>query len=89
LLCIPSANMGVVKRLLVSLTATVLAPSPALAGTNLTVDLGYGVYRGYQNGTTGLNVWKGYCHFGPNVIYDLENPSSYLVTLATRRLIRA
>lgn len=29
-------------------------------GTGLTVDLGYGVYTGVNNRTTGLTVWKGY-----------------------------
>lgn len=27
--------------------------------TNLTVDLGYGVYQGYANSSTGINTWKG------------------------------
>lgn len=26
---------------------------------NLTVDLGYGVYQGYANSSTGINTWKG------------------------------
>jgi hypothetical protein len=26
----------------------------------LTVDLGYGVYQGYSNSTTGINTWRGY-----------------------------
>ena len=39
-------------------------PAPAagtttLGGSGLTVDLGYGVYTGVRNTTTGLNVWKG------------------------------
>jgi hypothetical protein len=25
----------------------------------LTIDLGYGVYRGYANASTGLNTWRG------------------------------
>ena len=29
-------------------------------GTGLAVDLGYGLYVGVNNGTTGLTVWKGY-----------------------------
>lgn len=27
--------------------------------TGLQVDLGYSVYEGYNNATTGLNVWRG------------------------------
>jgi hypothetical protein len=30
------------------------------AGNNsLTVDLGYGVYEGFSNASTGINTWKG------------------------------
>ena len=29
-------------------------------GSSLTVDLGYGVYKGVSNSSTGLNTWKGY-----------------------------
>ena len=32
----------------------------AQADSNLQVDLGYEVYEGYNNQTTGLNIWKGY-----------------------------
>lgn len=28
-------------------------------GASLKVDLGYGIYEGYNNATTGLNVWRG------------------------------
>ncbi|KAH7348201.1 Alpha/Beta hydrolase protein [Pyrenochaeta sp. MPI-SDFR-AT-0127] len=28
-------------------------------GLNLTVDLGYGVYKGFRNSTTDLNIWRG------------------------------
>jgi len=37
------------------------AASPAGQGAtpNLTVDLGYGVYKGVHNTSTNLNVWKG------------------------------
>ena len=35
-------------------------PSPEGGpGSGLTVDLGYGVYQGYKNSTSGLNIWKG------------------------------
>ena len=40
------------------------APTGAIA--DLTVDLGYGSYRGVHNDTTNLNVWKGYV----NVLND-------------------
>jgi hypothetical protein len=33
-----------------------------VAAYPLLVDVGYGVYNGVYNSTTGLNVWKGYCH---------------------------
>jgi len=39
-----------------------LWPSPAAEseyGHGLTVDLGYGIYQGYNNATSGLNIWKG------------------------------
>jgi hypothetical protein len=29
------------------------------ANSSLEVDLGYAVYRGYSNSSTGLNIWKG------------------------------
>ena len=29
---------------------------------NLQVDLGYGVYEGYLNETSDLNIWKAYAH---------------------------
>jgi hypothetical protein len=30
------------------------------AGNNsLAVDLGYGIYQGYSNASTGINTWKG------------------------------
>ena len=32
---------------------------PTFWGASLDVDLGYGTYRGYNNGSTGLNIWKG------------------------------
>ena len=32
---------------------------PTSWGAGLDVDLGYGTYRGYNNGSTGLNIWKG------------------------------
>jgi hypothetical protein len=41
----------------VAAAATVFAQT--YAAVNLTVDLGYGIYRGYHNDTTALNVWKG------------------------------
>ncbi len=28
--------------------------------SSLQLDLGYAIYEGYNNGTTGLNLWKGY-----------------------------
>jgi hypothetical protein len=38
-----------------------LWPSPvAEYGYDLTVDLGYGLFQGYNNATSGLNIWKGY-----------------------------
>lgn len=30
---------------------------------NLTVDLGYGIYKGSYNSASDLNIWKGYEHF--------------------------
>lgn len=33
-------------------------PSPG-SGSGLTADLGYGLYQGYNNATSGLNIWKG------------------------------
>jgi hypothetical protein len=32
------------------------APGPA----SLRVDLGYSIYEGYQDATSGLSIWKGY-----------------------------
>ena len=32
----------------------------SVTGSGLTVDLGYGLYQGYNNVTSGLNIWKGY-----------------------------
>ena len=29
------------------------------SSSNLTVDLGYEIYQGYLNSTSGLNIWKG------------------------------
>ncbi|KAH8892416.1 alpha/beta-hydrolase [Thozetella sp. PMI_491] len=42
---------------IVAVAATAFAQT--CAAVNLTIDLGYGIYRGYHNDTTGLNVWKG------------------------------
>ena len=30
-----------------------------LGNDHLTIDLGYGVYRGYANATTDINTWRG------------------------------
>lgn len=37
--------------------------------SNLTVDLDYGLYQGYRNETTGLNVWKGY--FAQSLVLEI------------------
>jgi len=38
-------------------------PSPGAPGPGrLTVDLGYAIYQGYSNTSTGVDVWKGYVH---------------------------
>ena len=34
-----------------------------IATNNTIVDLGYSIYQGVHNETTGLNVWKGYVGF--------------------------
>ena len=33
--------------------------SPGLSPSNVTVDLGYEVYQGYYDSSSGLNSWKG------------------------------
>lgn len=35
--------------------------------TNLDIDLGYGIYRGYHNDSTNLNIWKGIRYAAPPV----------------------
>jgi len=39
--------------------------APTGAISDLTVDLGYGIYRGVHNDTTNLNVWKGIRYAAP------------------------
>ncbi len=34
-------------------------PLGDIAGHDLAIDLGYGIYEGYYNATSGLNIWKG------------------------------
>jgi hypothetical protein len=38
------------------------------SNSDLEVDLGYEVYEGYSNQTTGINIWRGYVK--KNLIFD-------------------
>jgi hypothetical protein len=47
------------------------------SGSGLQIDLGYDVYQGYNNQTTGLNIWKGYVRLGFLLVGSLfiDHPS--------------
>lgn len=44
--------------------AQALHASTADNNSPLQIDLGYEIYQGYSNASTGLNVWKGYVFEG-------------------------
>jgi hypothetical protein len=59
------------------------------AGTvsGLTVDLGYGIYQGYNNVTSGLNIWKGYASSIPssNSQVHLDSHRQHSICRASNR----
>jgi len=62
-------------------------PESSVTGTGLTVDLGYGLYQGYNNATSGLNIWKGYAplqfHRDPYIELTLAGSASLRLPLGT------
>lgn len=46
--------------------------APSAKAQNLTVDLGYEVYRGAYDSTTQLDIWRGYVKLGCNGYIDDE-----------------
>lgn len=37
---------------------------------SLTIDLGYGIYQGYANASTGINTWRGWARYDIIVAVD-------------------
>jgi hypothetical protein len=60
-------------------------PDGRIPASELMVDLGYGVYKGFYNSTTDLNIWRGYAIQNPVVMTTPLTPLKHTLRVATYR----